>query len=97
MTIILNKNEKANIFGGYASNPWLYDTYNIHTYSPPDSFLFALTTIYNIQPTKFPSMRDQKELKCNPKNGPIFGNDTDLGLKDIFKKRWLDIFRRYFP
>ena len=86
-TIILIKNERGNIFGGYASKSWLYNEFNTDTYRAPDSFLFTLTNIYNIQPTKFPSKNNQKELKCNPKTGPIFGNGTDLGLKDDFLKK----------
>ena len=60
-TIILIKNERGNIFGGYASKSWLYNEFNTDTYSAPDSFLFTLTNIYNIQPTKFPSKKKQKE------------------------------------
>ena len=82
-TIILIKNDKNNIFGGYASISWKLEN-NDKNYSAPDSFLFTLTNIYNIQPTKFPSKNDGKEIRCYLKNGPLFGNGTDLGLYENF-------------
>ena len=58
-TICLYKNEKGNIFGGYASIPWTNDG---SYHSAPDSFLFTLTNIHNIEPTKFFSKKDKKEF-----------------------------------
>ena len=81
--ITLIKNDKDNIFGGYASIPWKLGNKN-KDYSAPDSFLFTLTNIYNIQPTKFLSKRDGYEIRCNLKLGPLFGNGTDLGLEADF-------------
>ena len=46
-TITLIKNDKDNIFGGYASISWKLENEN-KTYNAPDSFLFTLTNIYNI-------------------------------------------------
>ena len=83
-TITLIKNEKGNIFGGYASISW---TSANGTYcSAPESFLFTLSNIYNIEPTKFPSKNDQKEVFHYSKEGPHFGNGTDLGVEvDVLK------------
>ena len=88
-TICLYKNNKGNIFGGYASISWE----NSGNGKPaPDSFLFTLTNIHNIEPTKF--------IKSNKKNGvyhyysegPVFG-DNDIYIDDDFRKRSTS----YFP
>ena len=51
-TICLIKNDKDNIFGGYASISWSSDSgYK----SANDSFLFTLTNIHNTNPIKFPN------------------------------------------
>jgi len=90
-TITLIKNDKGNIFGGYASISW---TNNDNWYSAPESFLFTLSNIYNIEPTKFPSKNDQKEVRHNPSWGPCFGRGCDIGVGgDIIKEGgW-----SYFP
>jgi len=88
-TICLYKNEKGNIFGGYASIPWTNDG-SFH--SAPDSFLFTLTNIHNIEPTKFFSKNDQKEV--NHKHGPTFGYGTDLYIDDNFGQ---NNCQTYFP
>jgi len=90
-SIILIKNDKDNIFGGYTSYPWGKDN-NFH--SAPDSFLFTLTNIYNINPTKFPSKNDQKEVYHYSNHGPAFGGGMDLGIYNDFlnKGGWT-----YFP
>ena len=50
-TISLFLNDKGNIFGGYSSIPWE----NIgRDKIAKDCFLFTLTNIYNLEPTKFP-------------------------------------------
>ena len=81
-SIILIKNNKDNIFGGYTSYPWGKGNGNYH--SAPDSFLFTLTNIYNINPTKFPSKNDQKEVYHYIGNGPCFGYACDLYIKNDF-------------
>ena len=53
-TISLFKNEKGYIFGGYISNDWKGDQCGGWT-SAGDSFIFTLTNMYNISPTKFPT------------------------------------------
>ena len=50
-TITLYQNQKGNIFGGYTSIPWTSDG---KWHNDKNSFLFTLTNIHNIEPTKFP-------------------------------------------
>ena len=90
-SITLIKNEKGNIFGGYASIPW---TSNDNYYSAPESFIFTLSNIYNTEPTKFPSKNTQQEVCHNFRYGPIFGGGHDLGVYGdmINKGGW-----SYFP
>ena len=79
-TITLIKNDKGNIFGGYASISWTND-YNNTWHSAPESFLFTLKNIYNIEPTKFSSKNDQKEIKhYSISFGPAFGGGCDIGI-----------------
>ena len=77
-TINLIKNDKGNIFGGYASISWT--SANSIYISAPESFLFTLTNIHNTQPTKFPSKNDKKEIKQYYLYGPSFGAGHDLGI-----------------
>jgi len=89
-SITLIKNEKGNIFGGYASIPWTNDG---DYYSAPESFIFTLSNIYNNEPTKFPSKNDQKEVKHDPSDGPRFGKGADLRVYgDILKNDGLSNF-----
>ena len=81
-TITLIKNEKGNIFGGYASISWTSDNCS---YSAAESFLFTLTNIHGIEPTKFPSKKDQNEILYFHSYGPRFGL-SDLGIKSDFKE-----------
>ena len=83
-TIVLYKNEKGNIFGGFASIPWQS---NGEYKSAPDSFIFTLTNIYNTEPTKFPSTKDGREVYHNSKWGPRFGNGRDIGIDGDFLQR----------
>ena len=83
-TIVLYKNEKGNIFGGYASIPWQS---NGELKSAPDSFIFSLTNIYNTEPTKFPSIKDGKEVYHNSSWGPRFGNGRDIGIDGDFLQK----------
>ena len=77
-TITLIKNEKGNIFGGYASIPWT----NVDKtwYSASESFIFTLNNIYNTEPTKFPSKNDQHEVCHYSSWGPCFGSGCDIGV-----------------
>ena len=74
-SIVLYKNENGYINGGYTSYPWSSDN---SYHSAPDSFLFTLTNIYNINPTKFPSKNDQYEVYHYSNHGPAFGGGHDL-------------------
>ena len=77
-------NENGYINGRYTSFPWSNDG---SYHSSPDSFLFTLTNIYNINPTKFPSKNNQKEVYHDSAHGPIFGGGNDLGIyPDILNK-----------
>ena len=82
-TICLFKNEKGNIFGGYASISW---DKNVGDYrSAPDSFIFSLTNIHNTQPTKFPnSIHQQYSLYFANDYGPTFGGGFDIGINSDF-------------
>ena len=82
-SITIIKNDKGNIFGGYASISWVLEK-DDKDYSAPESFLYTLTNIFNIEPTKFPSKKDKKEIRCYPSYGPLFGYGTDLGLYEDF-------------
>ena len=74
-TISLFKNEKGYIFGGYASIDWTsYGNYR----SAPDSFIFTLTNMYNISPTKFPNSHTSKSIYDHSSYGPIFGGGHDI-------------------
>ncbi len=82
-TITLFKNEKGNIFGGYASISWKS---NGEYKSAYDSFIFTLTNIYNTEPIKFPSKNDRKEVYHLSTYGPWFGGGRDIGIDSDFSK-----------
>jgi hypothetical protein len=83
-TIILFKNEKGNVFGGYASISWS----NSGNYkSAPDSFIFTLTNIHNTEPTQFLSKNDNQELKFSTSYGPWFGAGRDIGIDGDFTQK----------
>ena len=82
-TIILMKNEKDNIFGGYASDSWIVE-HNKYTNSQ-NSFLFSLTNMHNSEPIKFPIKKADEALYYRNDYGPLFGNcGNDLGLRKDF-------------
>ena len=73
-TICLIKNDKDNIFGGYASISWSSsEGYK----SANDSFLFTLTNIHNTNPIKFPNTNTSYSVYHGP-IGPSFGGGCDL-------------------
>ena len=80
-TIVLIKNQKGNIFGGYTSVSWNNKNKNIDHYYAPDSFLFSLTNIHNTNPAKFPSTGNY-EIRNYISCGPAFGRGTDLGVQE---------------
>ena len=74
-TISLFKNENGYIFGGYASIDWTcYNNYK----SAPDSFIFTLTNMYNISPTKFPNSTSTCNIYDSSSYGPTFGGGHDI-------------------
>ena len=76
-TISLFKNEKGYIFGGYASIDW--QGHPSGTYrSAPDSFIFTLTNMYNISPTKFPNSDTNYSIYDHSSYGPTFGSGFDI-------------------
>ena len=65
-TVTLIQDEKGSIFGGYASKSWIFDKkYFDFEHNIPDSFIFTLENIYNIQPTKFPIKLRTKRHNTN--------------------------------
>ena len=80
-TIVLIKNKKGNIFGGYASASWNNKNKNIDHYNASDSFLLSLTNIHNTKPAKFPSAGGY-EIRNYLDCGPAFGGGTDLGVQE---------------
>ena len=76
-TISLFKNEKGYIFGGYAPIDWTsYGSYR----SAPDSFIFTLTNMYNISPTKFPNSDTRYGILDHSPYGPCFGGGHDIHI-----------------
>ena len=70
-TISLFKNDKGNIFGGYASTDWT----SCNNYKPAiDSFIFTLTNIHGTEPTKFPNWNENFSIHDYYTYGPTFGN-----------------------
>ena len=81
-TLCLCKNEKGNIFGGYASISWTSDG-NYH--SANGSFLFTLTNIHGINPTKYPNTQRYEYAVChNSGYGPTFGGNHDLNISNNY-------------
>ncbi len=80
-TITLFKNDKGNIFGGYAPISWKnYGGWQ----STPDSFIFTLTNIYNIKPTKFKRSDDNNGIYFGVNNGAWFGYGANIGFSSDF-------------
>ena len=73
-TLVLIKNTSGHVFGGFAV-PWESPSSSDTWKQAPGSFLFTLTNMYGIQPTKFP-LKDENNGKviCH-NNGyqPTFG------------------------
>ena len=79
-TICLYENDKGNIFGGYSSISW---TNSGDNRSAPDSFIFTLSNIYGIKPTKFINKEVNNSVYHNSNNGPCFYDD--IWIKKDFK------------
>ena len=72
-TICLFKNDKGYIFGGYSSVDWQGPSGCAYR-AAPDNFIFTLTNVYNISPTKFPISDSNKNIYDSSSYGPCFGN-----------------------
>ena len=77
-TINLFKHEKGYIFGGYSSIDWQGSG---GSKSAPDSFLFTLTNIYELEPTKFPNSDSNYSIYYNSSYGPTFGGGHDIAIE----------------
>ena len=83
-TIILFKNEKGNIYGGYCPISWKSEG---GWQSVPEAFIFTLTNIYNIEPTKFNRTNDQYGIYFGSNYGSFFGNGgTNIGFRIDYSK-----------
>ena len=81
--IILFKNEKGNIFGGYCPISWKSEG---EWQTAPEAFIFTLTNIYNIEPTKFNRANDQYGIYFNSSYGPWFGSGSNIGFYSDYSK-----------
>ena len=75
-TISLFKNDKGYIFGGYSSVDW--EGGKGRSKSAPESFIFTLTNIYNISPTKFPNSNKDDSIWDDSSYGPCFSGYCDI-------------------
>ena len=91
-TICLYKNDKC-IFGGYASISW---TNSGSSKSAPNSFLFTLSNIYGIEPTKFDNSNINYGVYHNENEGPDFGSSDILIAKDFKKDNCTSSFPQYY-
>ena len=74
-TISLFKNENGYIFGGYASIDWTsYGNFR----SASNSFIFTLTNMYEIAPTKFYNSDTNESIYDHYSYGPTFGRGHDI-------------------
>ena len=81
-TLVLIKNTSGHVFGGFASVPWKRPSFGTNKRAP-GSFLFTLTNMYGIEPTKFPlkSERDGGAVHHEIAYGPVFGDCKDLIIR----------------
>ena len=80
---VLIENDKGNIFGGYSSISWGSNRGYINV---PECFIFTLTNIYNIEPTKFPNNNSGCNVYHGSSYGPLFGNECDFYIYSTFGK-----------
>ena len=79
-TLCLYKNDKGNIFGGYAPISW---TNKGGGKTAPGTFIFTLTNIYNAPPTIFNLKENQVAVFHYQNEGPVFGKNAIL-IKNNF-------------
>ena len=76
-TIVLYKNIKDSVFGGYTSLAWA----NSGDYRPdPQAFIFTLINIHNSGPIKFKAKSENEGVYHNSSCGPTFGSNCDIGI-----------------
>ena len=80
-TISLYKNGKEYTFGGYASIDW---TGCNSQRAAPDSFIFTLTNIYDLAPTKFPNSGSNLDIYDYSSSGPCFWSGRDIAIDFSF-------------
>ena len=83
-TLVLIKNDKGHIFSGYSSASWENSTTWDYKHAQ-GSFIFTLTNMYSISPTKFylKNEEDGKAICCSNKCGSIFGSGSFGWSNDI--------------
>ena len=91
-TISLFKNEKGYIFGGYSSIDW---TSSNNYKSAPDSFIFTLTNMYNIPPTKFPNEDTRYSIYDVSSYGPTFGGGHDIKINFVNSEYYTNLGHSY--
>ena len=80
-TIIIYKNTKDSIFGGYTSLSW---SNNGNYRSDPQAFIFTLKNIHNSEPTKFHVKSEKEGVYHNSTHGPTFGEGCDIYICSDF-------------
>ena len=75
---------KKEIFiGGYCPISWKNEG---QWQNAPEAFIFTLTNIYNIEPTKFNRANDQYGIYFDSNYGPWFGSDSNIGFYGDYSK-----------
>ena len=87
-TLCLYKNDKGNIFGGYASISWENSGCGKKA---PGTFIFTLSNIYDIPPNKFDLKNNQNGVFHYYNQGPVFGSNAFL-ITNILGKN-----KTFFP
>ena len=98
-TLVLVKNTSGHVFGGFASVPW--GGINASYKQAPGSFLFTLTNMHGIQPTKFP-LKDENDKKAiyyraDKTYGIAFGAGHDLYVHSDCNTNKASYSSRSFP
>ena len=80
-TLVLIKNTNGHIFGGFATIPWASPSGGTYKQAP-GSFLFTLTNMYGIKPTRFnlKNENDGRAIHHDKQYGPIFGGFDGLWI-----------------
>ena len=80
-TIVLYKNIKDSVFGGFTSLAWA----NSGNYRPdPQAFIFTLINIHNSEPTKFKIKSENEGVYHSSGYGPTFGEGCDIYINSDF-------------